>query len=225
MAERDEGYGAGIAELMNPEVARNPQPIFSMLQMATPVFRLDGVGIIVSSRAAVEEVLRQPDLFSSSTNAHDMKTKRPLIPLQIDPPDHKKYRKILDPVFAPQRMKLLEDSTVALANELIDGFGDANEIEKEFQNFAQTNRSLRPIGERAIPSEDELLFRLVEDLVGDLPAFMELGIERLVERHLEHVEDDDPRPALGGEPRGRNQRLLRFGRAQHGNEDRAVLDL
>ena len=129
MAERDESYGAGIAELMNPEVARNPQPIFSMLQMATPVFRLDGVGIIVSSRAAVEEVLRNPELFSSSVNAHDMKTKRPLIPLQIDPPDHKKYRKILDPVFAPQRMKLLEESTTALVHELIDRFVDSDEID------------------------------------------------------------------------------------------------
>ena len=29
---------------------------------------------------------------------------RPLIPLSIDPPDHKKYRKILDPLFAPRAM-------------------------------------------------------------------------------------------------------------------------
>ena len=42
-------------------------------------------------------------------SAHDLKAKRPLIPLQIDPPDHRKYRKILDPLFAPQRMKLLEE--------------------------------------------------------------------------------------------------------------------
>ena len=31
MAERTESYGAGLAELMNPEVAANPQPIYSML--------------------------------------------------------------------------------------------------------------------------------------------------------------------------------------------------
>ena len=46
--------------------------------------------------------------------AHDLKAKRPLIPLQIDPPDHRKYRKLLDPLFAPQRMKLLEESTTAV---------------------------------------------------------------------------------------------------------------
>ena len=90
MTERDESYGAGLAELMNPEVARNPQPIYSMLLASMPVFRLDGVGVIVTSRAAVDEVLRDPEVFSSSTSAHDLKAKRPLIPLQIDPPDHRK---------------------------------------------------------------------------------------------------------------------------------------
>ena len=129
MVERDEGFGTGLAELMNPEVARNPQPIYSLLQASTPVFRLDGVGVIVASRAGVDEVLRNPDLFSSGVNAHDLKTKRPLIPLQIDPPDHKKYRKLLDPLFAPQRMKLLEESTVRLVNELIDGFVETDEID------------------------------------------------------------------------------------------------
>jgi hypothetical protein len=44
MTKRDESYGAGLAELMNPEVLRNPQPIYSMLQATAPVFRLEGVG-------------------------------------------------------------------------------------------------------------------------------------------------------------------------------------
>jgi cytochrome P450 len=129
MSERDESYGVGLAELMNPEVARNPQPIYSMLQETDPIFRLDGVGVIVTSRAGVDEVVRDPELFSSSTNAHDLKAKRPLIPLQIDPPDHRKYRKLLDPLFAPPRMKLLEESTSRLVNDLIDGFVDQDEID------------------------------------------------------------------------------------------------
>ncbi len=129
MTERDESYGAGLAELMNPEVARNPQPIYSMLQETSPVFRLDGVGVIVCSRSGVDEVLSDPDAFSSGVSAHDLKTKRPLIPLQVDPPDHRKYRRILDRLFAPQRMKLLEDSTTQLVNDLIDRFMDDREID------------------------------------------------------------------------------------------------
>ena len=38
---------------------------------------------------------------------------RPLIPLQIDPPDHKKFRKLLDPIFAPREVAKLEESLVA----------------------------------------------------------------------------------------------------------------
>jgi cytochrome P450 len=77
----------------------------------------------------VDDVLRNPDVFSSGVSAHDLKTKRPLIPLQIDPPDHRKYRKLLDPLFAPQRMRLLEDSSVRLVNDLIDGFIDDEEVD------------------------------------------------------------------------------------------------
>jgi cytochrome P450 len=129
MTERDESYGAGLAELMTPELARHPQPVYAMLHASTPIFRLDGVGVIVTSRSGVDQVLRNPKVFSSSTSAHDLKAKRPLIPLQIDPPDHRKYRKLLDPLFAPQRMKLLEESTVELVNGLIDGFAGATEID------------------------------------------------------------------------------------------------
>jgi cytochrome P450 len=129
MTERDESYGAGLAELMNPEVARNPQPIYTMLHASSPVFRLDGVGVIVTTRSGVDEMLRNPDVFSSNVSAHDLKTKRPLIPLQIDPPDHKKYRKLLDPLFAPKRMKALEESTASLVNELIDRFIGEDEID------------------------------------------------------------------------------------------------
>jgi cytochrome P450 len=100
-----------------------------MLHDASPVFRLDGVGVIVTTRSGVEQVLRDPEVFSSSTSAHDMKTARPLIPLQVDPPDHRKYRKILDPLFAPQKMREREDQVRALVNELIDGFIDDPEID------------------------------------------------------------------------------------------------
>src|SRR5262245_7168135 len=114
---------------MNPEVARRPQPIYSLLHESTPIFRLDGVGVIVASRAGVDAVLRDPQTFSSGVNAHDLKARRPLPPLQIDPPEHRKYRKLLDPLFAPQRVKQLEASTAILVNDLIDAFADAEEVD------------------------------------------------------------------------------------------------
>ena len=161
MAERDESYGVGLAELMNPDVARSPQPIYSMLHASTPIFRLEGVGVIVTSRAGVDQVLRNPDIFRSG-GAHDLGAKRPLIPLQIDPPDHRKYRKLLDPLFAPQRMKLLEDSTVQLVNDLIDGFIDEDEIDfsKQFSTPYPSQVFLTMFG---LPMEDLPRFLKMKD--------------------------------------------------------------
>ncbi len=44
------------------------------------------------------------------------------IPIEIDPPDHRKYRAILDPTFSPKGVKALEDKIRVLANDLIDEF-------------------------------------------------------------------------------------------------------
>lgn len=43
-----------------------------------------------------------------------------LIPIEIQPPEHRKYRAILDPVFSPQGILQLEGTIRKLANDLID---------------------------------------------------------------------------------------------------------
>jgi len=64
----------------------------------------------------------------------DLKNKRPMIPLQIDPPDHKKFRKLLDPIFAPRKMAAMDQEVSDLVNHLIDGFIERGEVDfaKEF---------------------------------------------------------------------------------------------
>ena len=56
------------------------------------------------------------------------------LPIEVDPPDHRKYRQIVDPVFSPQGVLQLERDIRALANELIDGFIDKGgcEFPEEF---------------------------------------------------------------------------------------------
>jgi cytochrome P450 len=160
MTERSESYGDQLAELMTPELARNPQPAYAMLRETAPVMRLDGVGVIVSSRAGVDEVLRNPEVFSSNMSAHDLKTKRPLIPLQIDPPEHRKYRKILDPLFSPPRMKALEGSVVALVNALLDAFVGDDEID-----FAR---------QFSVPFPSQVFLTLFGLPLEDLPRFLQM---------------------------------------------------
>jgi cytochrome P450 len=119
---------------MDAETAANPQQMFKELRDAMPVMPVDGVGVVVTRKAEVDEVFRHPEIFSSNADAVDLKNRRPMIPLQIDPPEHKKYRKLLDPIFAPRQMALIEDSVAETVNALIDGFIDKGEIDfaKEF---------------------------------------------------------------------------------------------
>ncbi len=81
--------------------------------------------VLVVSDDAVRHVLRDPAVYSSGFDAVHIGQVRPLIPLQIDPPRHRDYRKLLDPLFAPKQVALLEDTTRALVRSLIDAVADA----------------------------------------------------------------------------------------------------
>ncbi len=54
---------------------------------------------------------------------------RPLIPLMLDGDAHTKYRKLLDPLFAPKVVAQLATRVRAMADELIDGFISDGKVE------------------------------------------------------------------------------------------------
>jgi cytochrome P450 len=115
---------------MDPQTSREPQTLYALLREHMPALRKDGVGVIISRRSDVlDEVLRNPEVFSSGMGAAGLGNIRPLIPLQIDPPDHRKFRKLLDPLFAPRQVRPLEGAVAKLVNELIDSFEDCDEID------------------------------------------------------------------------------------------------
>jgi cytochrome P450 len=104
----------------DPETLARPQPMFTQLRQAGPIVDTgEGGYVLVVGDAEVRHVLQHPDLFSSGIDAVSIGQVRPLIPLQIDPPDHRKYRKLLDPIFAPRQVALLEDRTRALVRDLV----------------------------------------------------------------------------------------------------------
>lgn len=142
---------------MDPEMARCPQPVFKAMREAMRVMPVDG-SVVVGGRAEVDEALRRPEDFSSNMSAVDLQNVRPLIPLQIDPPEHKKYRKILDPLFAPRKMAELEEPVATLVNQLIDDFGDRTEV-----NFAK---------EFSIPFPSQVFLTLLGLPLEDLPTFL-----------------------------------------------------
>jgi cytochrome P450 len=181
MSDPGQTDGLALAELMSPELAAEPQPMYAALRQSSPVMHVDGVGFVVTSRAEVEEILRQPELFSSNMSAHDLKTRRPLIPLQIDPPAHRTFRKILDPLFAPKRMKELQEPSTALVNELIDSFIDDDEID-----FAR---------QFSVPYPSQVFLTLFGLPLDDLPTFLRMkdGVIRpdvVVGHEYGHPETD-----------------------------------
>ena len=96
-------------------------------------------GVAVSfGRELTDYVLRHHELFSSAVSM-PLGNLRPLIPLNIDPPKHGTYRKILDPLFAPRRMDAIEGDVAARANEFIDTFVDDGEC-----NFSEQFAEMYP---------------------------------------------------------------------------------
>ena len=104
------------------EALAHPQPLFKALRDTAPAIDLGpemGGMVIVGGDEDVRHVLQHPDVFSSGVDAVTIGQVRPLIPLQIDPPHHKNFRKLLDPIFAPKQVALLEDRTRALVRDLV----------------------------------------------------------------------------------------------------------
>src|SRR5918994_7638920 len=115
--------------VLNDKTASEPQPIYRMLRESSPILRTDQGGTIIARHEDVEFALRHSELFSSDMDAISIGNVRPLIPLQINPPEHVKYRRLLDPLFAPKQVALLENDVRKLSNQLIDDFIDTGECE------------------------------------------------------------------------------------------------
>jgi cytochrome P450 len=113
----------------DPETGRNPQAFYKFARSVGAVVPGPFGRYSVVGRSEVEYALQHPDVFSSAPAAVDLGQSVPLIPLQVDPPEHSKYRKLLDPIFAPKRMNLIEPDIALLVNELMDRFIDEGSCE------------------------------------------------------------------------------------------------
>jgi cytochrome P450 len=165
----------------DPELNRHPQEMYRALRATAPVVSLDGMGHVLTTKEAAMEAFRRPDVFSSAATVETlaMGSVRPLIPLQIDPPDHVKFRKILDPLFAPRRMAELEEPVAALVNDLIDRFVDRGECDFSV--------------EFSVPLPSQVFLTLLGLPLSDLDLFLKMkdGIIRpdhVIGKSREHPE-------------------------------------
>jgi cytochrome P450 len=113
--------------LFSQRCADEPLPTYKEMRDTCPVARGDGMfegtaAVYLTRYADVQWALKHPETFSSSFEAISIGQEHPLIPLQIDPPEHAKYRRLLDPEFSPRKMAALEPDARVLVNQIIDGF-------------------------------------------------------------------------------------------------------
>jgi cytochrome P450 len=77
-------------------------------------------------------VLRHPEIFTAEGSGpfpRDPNDYWKIIPLEIEPPEHRKYRALVDPLVSPRAVLALEVGIRKLANELIDKFIDSGSCE------------------------------------------------------------------------------------------------
>jgi cytochrome P450 len=139
-SEASDAIASGYAQMGIDELfdLAAPQPRYKQLiEQGGYLAPMPGM-VMTASRELTDHVLRHHELFSSAGGL-DLGNIRPLIPLNIDPPQHGKYRKILDPLFAPKRMDAIEEDVTARANHFIDAFIDKGEC-----NFTEEFAELFP---------------------------------------------------------------------------------
>ncbi|MCY1258382.1 Camphor 5-monooxygenase [compost metagenome] len=185
------------------EGADDYQTWFTKLQAAgTPdIFwtRHNGGHWVVTRGEDFDHILKNPDTYSSRVNVVPRERLMPIVskPIQLDPPDHTRYRNLLTPAFSPKAVVPLGEKARALTIELIEGFRARGHCE-----FVSEFARRLPIGifmdMVALPATDrERLLEWVDEMirptrVDNLEAgnqLMQYAFGKLQERRAEPGSD------------------------------------
>ena len=151
-------YGVGVDALLDLAA---PQPTYrKLIDQGGLVCPMEGMALSFR-RDNSEFILRNHELFSSRVEMN-LGNVRPLIPLNVDPPNHSKYRKLLDPLFAPRRMEEQEEDITRRVNGFIDSFIDRGEC-----NFSEEFADIFPasvfLGLLGLPEDELRMFLRLRD--------------------------------------------------------------
>ena len=128
-----EGSDDPLDDVFSQRCADDPHLVYHEVHDKCPVARQPGMfgghSVTLSRYDDVLWALKHPEVFSSK-NVVNIGNDVPLIPLSVDPPEHAKYRRLLDPQFSPKRMADLEPEARLLVHEIIDAF--AARAQREF---------------------------------------------------------------------------------------------
>lgn len=152
----------------DPKLGQHYHEIYAEMVERCPVTWTDQHGgyWVLSGYAEVHHALQHHELISThpSVSVPAFHRDRPMLPLEVDPPIHHKYRLLLAPVFSPKRIADLEDDIRATTNELIDGFIGRGRCEfmSEFADLLPVIVFTKMMG---LPVEEMARFRAWRDAI------------------------------------------------------------
>lgn len=126
-----------VDHVFGPEFLADPFAAFRALRDQRALWSPNHGGYWILTRAQdIRAALQQPELFSSSATgipAH-VSRKEKLAPLELDPPEHTAYRRVIAPLFAPKAVTARTAAISETCADLIDGLADRGgaEFVREF---------------------------------------------------------------------------------------------
>jgi cytochrome P450 len=118
--------------LLAPNALDDPyDPARALLEECPPLFLsqteiMGKPGVWIATRFdVIREIFQNTDHYSSQglyPYFRQMGIELRAIPIEVDPPEHGKYRKLLDPWFSPRAVMALRPRILGIVTRLIDGF-------------------------------------------------------------------------------------------------------
>ncbi len=168
-----------------------PWEAWATLRREAPVHKLSLEGWpdywALTKHDEIVEVSKQPDIFLNAPGMvmvedrdDEFRQQNPIRTIiNMDPPDHKKYRKIASPYFTPRAVGNLQGLIDKTARDLVDGMGEEGEMD-----FITEIASIHPLKIIArilgVPEEDEpFILRLTNELFGSADPELQRSPDRI----------------------------------------------
>ena len=147
----------------------DPAPAYARLRTECPVARTPGLAgdmtVWISGYDDALWALKHPEVFSSAAEAIDIGQSHDLIPLQVDPPLHTKYRRFLAEWFNSRAIAPLEPEVRRLVNELLDDIVPSGSCDFH-EDFATPLPSTVFLAMMGLPQDDlDDLLRWRDDII------------------------------------------------------------
>jgi cytochrome P450 len=124
-----------VAPLTLPQITYGDLPMsadrgvgWAEVRAAGPVLYGEG-WYYLTRREDVLAALRNPDVFASKRAFDGMVSPVPMVPLAFDPPEHTRFRRILQPFFSPQTLGAMLPSLRSQVIEIIEPIADRRQCE------------------------------------------------------------------------------------------------